>query len=543
MKTVSRLVALLAAGTSLFCLAVRAAEVDPLLTADSAVQPGVPKGEILHFTFSNSKVFPGTSRDYWIYVPAQYKADTSACLFVGQDGIQANAPTVFDNLISKGQMPVTIGVFSKPGIVPSRDKEAALDRFNRSFEYDGLGEAYAKFLIDELLPEVETKTTTDGRAIHISHSPNDRAIGGESSGAIAAFTVAWERTDSFRRVYSAIGTFVGLRGGDRYPILIRKTEPKPIRVFLQDGSNDHNLYGGDWWMANQTMERALQFAGYTVNHVWGEGGHNGKQSAEVFPDAMRFLWKDWPKPITAGTTGNAMMNDILIPGEEWHLVGEGYKGTDGTAVNVQGEVFFNDRANNRTYKISLDGQVSVFLADSHKGSGEIFGPDGRLFSVSAPNAELTAFSPDGKAASIATGIVHGNDVAIGHNGNIYVTDDPPASDPNAPSKVWLIRPNGQKQVVDTGLKFANGIALSPDQSLLYVDDYHSHWVYSYQIQADGSLDFKQRYDWLHEKDTEDDSGADGLRVDRDGRLYVTTHLGIQVCDQAGRVNCIIPTPN
>ena len=196
-------------------------------------------------------------------------------------------------------MPVTIGVFVMHGRVKA-PSDKALDRFNRSYEYDGLGDNYARFLLEELLPEVETKTAADGRPIRLSKDGNDRAIGGSSSGAICAFTAAWERPDAFRRVFSAIGTYVGLRGGNDYPTLIRKIEPKPIRIFLQDGSNDLNIYGGDWWMANQEMERALTFAGYEVNHVWGDGGHNGKHATEIFPDAMRWLWKDWPAPVKAG---------------------------------------------------------------------------------------------------------------------------------------------------------------------------------------------------------------------------------------------------
>ena len=160
-------------------------------------------------------------------------------------------------------------MFVTPGKVKALSDQA-LDRFNRSFEYDGLGDDYARFVLDELLPEVEKQSTTDGRAIHLSHDGNDRCIAGSSSGAICAFTAAWERPDAFRRVFSAIGTYVGLRGGNVYPTLIRKFEPKPIRVFLQDGNTDLNIYGGDWWMANQEMERALTFAGYEVNHAWGD---------------------------------------------------------------------------------------------------------------------------------------------------------------------------------------------------------------------------------------------------------------------------------
>ena len=215
----------------------------------------------------------GTTREVTIYVPKQYDGTKPACVYVNQDGVQWSAPTVFDNLIARGELPVIVGVFVRPGILKSPDAKTALDRFNRSVEYDGLGDAYARFLLEELLPAVETTTAADGRAIKLSRSGNDRAIGGSSSGAIAAFTAAWERPDEFSRVFSAIGTYVGLRGGDRYPTLIRKTEPKALRVFLQGGSNDNNIYGGDWWMANQTMERALTFAGYDVKHVWGAGAH------------------------------------------------------------------------------------------------------------------------------------------------------------------------------------------------------------------------------------------------------------------------------
>jgi sugar lactone lactonase YvrE/enterochelin esterase-like enzyme len=511
------------------------------LGPDSKPQPGVPKGEILKLTFDKSKIFPGTTRDYWIYVPAQYKPDQPACVFVCQDGIRYEAPTVFDNLIHKKEMPVTIGIFVAPGFVKAADDKPALSRFNRSFEYDGLGDNYARFLLDELLTDVETKKTSDGRAIKLSHNGNDRAIGGASSGAIAAFTAAWERPDAFSRVFSSIGTYVDLRGGMRYPSLIRTYEPKPIRIFMQDGSSDLNIYGGDWWMANQTMERALTFAGYEVQHTWGDGGHTENQAKAIFPDAMRWLWKDWPKPVMSGQSKNATLAAILLPGEGWQLVSEGYKDTEGPAVNAKGEVFFNDVSNSKTYKIALDNKVSQFIADSKKGNGQAFGPDGSLYAVAGGEQKVIAYSPDGATKVIAEGFA-GNDLVVAHNGNVYVTN-PPADNANDPSKVWLIKPNGEKTVVDTGIKYANGITLSPDQTLLYVADYRSHWVYSFVIQPDGTLGMKQRYYWLQVADTSDWSNADGMRTDRDGRLYVATRLGVQVCDQAGRVQCIIPTPN
>ena len=232
-----------------------------------------------------------------------------------------------------------------------------------------------------LLPEVEKKTTADGRPIKLSRDGNDRAIAGASSGAICAITAAWERPDSFRRVFSAIGT-------------------------------------------------------YEVNHDWGTGGHSGEHATRVFPDAMRWLWKDWPAPVKAGH-GSPQLQEILIPGEGWNLVGEGYRFTEGPAPNAQGEVFFNDIPNGKAYKIGLDGKVSLHIAETKHANGQAFGPDGRLYAAATGSGQILAYDSSG----------------------------------------------GNPDVV-----------------------------------------------------------AEGIRVDRDGRLYVTTLMGIQVCDQAGRVNCIIPTP-
>lgn len=527
-KTFTRRAAVTAA-LALFC-----GLVSGRASADEA-----PQGEVSRHTFEQSRIFPGTFREYWIYVPKQYDPAKPACVYVNQDGIQYNAPQVFDELIAKKEMPVTIGVFVMHGRVRAANPDEALDRFNRSFEYDGLGDAYARFILEEILPDVEQKKTADGRPIRLSKDGNDRAIGGASSGAICAFTAAWERPDAFRRVFSCIGTYVGLRGGNEYPTLVRKYEPKPIRVYLQDGRNDLNIYGGDWWMANQELERSLTFAGYEVQHIWGDGGHDLKHPTEIFPDAMRFLWKGWPEAPQSGA-GSPQLQEILIPGETWKLVGENYKFTEGPAVNARGEVFFNDVGDNKTYRIGSDGKPVVFLADSQRGDGQAFGPDGRLYAAAAAKEQVLAWDPQGNATVFAAGF-RGNDLVVRHDGGVYVTH--PGWNGTDPSQIVYVSPRGDKKVVDTGLRFSNGICLSPDQTLLYVADSRTHWVYSYQVQPDGSLAHKQKYFHLHVPDTAEDSGVDGLRVDRDGRLYCATRLGLQICDQAGRVNCIIPTPN
>jgi gluconolactonase len=512
-------------------------EVYPVDSA-SIEQAGIPKGEVLKFSFNQSKIFPGTTRDVSVYVPAQYRADKPACVYINQDGVQWKTPTVFDNLIYKNEMPVTIGVFVTPGKVVADNNSVELDRFNRSFEYDGLGDAYARFILTEILPEVEKQKTSDGRVIHLSRNGNDRAIGGSSSGAIAAFTAAWEHPEEFSRVFSAIGTYVALRGGERYPFLIRKYEPKPIRVFLQDGNNDLNIYGGDWWKANESMERALTFAGYEVNHVWGEGSHSGTHGAAIFPQAMRWLWKDWPKPVGKGASKNDYLSNLLISGEDWELVGQGYQFTEGTAADKNGVVYYQDIPTSKTYKVDLSGKLTTLNLDAKKASATGFSSDGIRYTVAGGTRQVLSYNASDKESVIADSIA-GNDIIIASNGNKYVTV-PDGTNPGG--KIYLIRPTGEKLVVDEGLRFPNGTALSPDQTQLYITESATHWVWVYKIKKDGTLAYKQRFGWLHAPDSEDNAWPDGLKCDTAGRIFVATRLGIQVMDQLGRVEAIIPVP-
>ena len=262
---------------------------------DAQPQEGVPRGEVTKLKWE-SKIFPGTVRDYWLYVPKQYDAAKSACVMVFQDGGsyvnvntngQFRVPTVFDNLIHKKEMPVTIGIFLNPGEVPAAEA-GAKGRSNRSFEYDSLGDQYARFLLEEILPEV-------GKTYNLTKDPEGRAICGISSGGICAWTVAWERPDAFRKVISHVGSFTNIRGGHVYPALIRKTEKKPIRIHLQDGAHDLDNLHGNWPLANQEMAAALKFANYDYKFEFGDGGHNGKHGGAILPDALRWLWRDYAK--------------------------------------------------------------------------------------------------------------------------------------------------------------------------------------------------------------------------------------------------------
>ena len=508
---------------------------DYKLGPDSQFNPDVPHGTVTKRTFvaGAQSLFPGTVRDYWVYVPKQYDGQRPACLMVFQDGggyVSTNGswrvPLVFDNLIAKNEMPLTIGVFINPGVVPALNT-TALPRYNRSHEYDGLGDHYVRFLSEELLPEVQ-------KEFLITMDPNGRGIAGASSGAIAAFTAAWERPDLFRRVFSTIGTYVGLRGGHNYPILVRKFEPRPLRVFLQDGYNDQNIYGGNWWVANQDMYSALAWAGYEVKKEWGTGGHDSKQGGAIFPDAMRWLWRGYPAPIEPGVGTNGPLAQVLIPGEGWQLVGKGYKFPGGLCANEKGEVYFADMPENRIFKIGVDGEVVAFRSNAEGAQGLAVGVKGELLATVPASQRVVSYSGKDAETFLATD-TGCKELTVGNDGVCYFTD------PDGRS-VKRLGAKGKVITLDTGIEFPSGICLTPDQSLLLVSSVVSQFVYSFQIQTDGTLANRQPYYHLHLPDDPRGSGGDGMCVDADGRLYVSTHLGVQFCDQAGRVNGILAKP-
>ncbi len=293
-----------------------AAPVDDIykLGPDSQPQAGVPMGKVTEWSELPSQAYPGTLHDYCVYVPAQYDSKTPAALMVFQDG-QAwhrltgdyRVPIVFDNLIYRREMPVTIAVFINPGRKPDQPKASAKDwgdrSSNRPQEYNSLDDKYARVIVEELLPVIT-------KQYNISPNPADRAIAGASSGAIAAFVVAWHRPDQFTKVLSTIGSFVNLRGGHVLPDMIRQSERKPLRLFLQDGSNDNRgLRPGadpstykadrDWYLQNRKMVAALTEKGYDLNYSFGIGSHSGKHGGMIFPEMLRWLWRDHPRPDTA----------------------------------------------------------------------------------------------------------------------------------------------------------------------------------------------------------------------------------------------------
>jgi len=310
--------ACLAAGIAVSAAADERRPGDYPLTPESLVQANVRHGRLEGPFEFHSKLFPNTVRRYWIYVPANYDASRPPNLLVFQDGQRATNPdgslrvqNVLDNLIAKGDIPSTLGVFVTPGNV-SEHYPANLGMSNpdhRAEEYDALSDTYARMLIEELLPEVAKSYT-------FTSDPKRRAIGGTSSGAIASFTVGWTHPEAFGNVISAIGSYtsIGYRqatatmpavyGGDTYPGLIRKSKIRPLRIFIQDGSNDLDNEHGNWFLANQQMVKSIEWANanadtwklgparYDLKYVWGDGGHSDQHGGQLLPDILRWIWRD-----------------------------------------------------------------------------------------------------------------------------------------------------------------------------------------------------------------------------------------------------------
>lgn len=271
--------------------------------------------EIIKFTHkSSNSYYPGTEREVQVYVPDAYDGTSAACLYVGLDGILCNAPHVIDSLIAAGKMPVTIGVFVQPGVI--KDKDGNVLRYNRSNEFDMTSDRFVRFLEAEVLPAVERLHTAKGLPIKLMHEGN--MIFGLSSGGIAAFVAAWHRPDLFSRVFSGVGTFVAMRGGNDLQAIVRKSEPRALRVFLQDGTNDvWNPLFGHWYEGNRMLATALDFAGYDARYDWSDCYHGVKRASEIFPEVMEWMWHDWPSAPKAGHTHNNLLDTMLVEGSSW----------------------------------------------------------------------------------------------------------------------------------------------------------------------------------------------------------------------------------
>ncbi len=255
---------------------------------DSAAREEVPAGETIEFDWNHSAIYPGTTRRFWVHVPAQYDPTAPAALMVFQDGTwnldpqgRVRGAIVLDNLIHQRDIPVTIGVFVEPGLF-----EGAAEPKNRSAEYDAFDDRYVTFLLTEIIPVVQARWS-------ISDDPGGWGICGGSSGGNCAFTAAWMRPDKFRRVICSVSSFTQMPGGNPYPKLIPTVPHKPLRIFMQMAHRD--LYWNEpeynWLANNLRVAAALAEAGYDFRVVLGDGGHSSNHDGVLLPDALRWLWR------------------------------------------------------------------------------------------------------------------------------------------------------------------------------------------------------------------------------------------------------------
>lgn len=507
------------------------ATVPAAVASGPRFDPRAPKGAIKEFAFAESRVFPGTRRTGSVFIPAQYNSAKPACVYVRQDGYNRAEKSLLESLIAVGDMPVTVGVFVRPGDLPA-PMRGTMGRRNRCFEYDAVSDDYVRFLVEELLPFVAKEFN-----LNLSTNGNDRCIAGGSSGGIAAFNAAWQRPDAFSRVYANSGSFVAFRGGHEFPTLVRKYEPKPVRAYLTTGMHDMVNCAGDWYLLDQEMDKAMSFSAYDYFFRAIDGPHVAGWN-EYFPEAMRFIWKGWPEPVKAGA-GAPRVRDVLVPGEDWSLAAGGYGDGRGPACNAKGEVFFADPAADTVCRIGLDGKAAVFASGAGHASAVAVGPKGEVYTVSQATGKVMCYEESAAARVVAENIP-GSYVLARPDGTLFITG--PGAAPGARSRLWHVK-EGAATVVNSDLKRATGLAFRPDQWLLAVADGDSKWAFSFQINNDGSLANGERFFWLHVPDWEDDAGAESLCYAKEGQLLAATRFGIQICADDGPAQVILPMPD
>ncbi|MFM8893603.1 MAG: alpha/beta hydrolase-fold protein, partial [Planctomycetia bacterium] len=437
---------------------------------DAVPRDDVPRGRIEPMPRRESQVFPGTSRDWSLYVPAQYRAEAPAAIMIFQDGHayrdpngRFRVPVVFDNLIARGDMPPTIAVFIDPGHETSKPEiKSPWQASNRSLEYDSLGGRYARFLVEEIMPAVEARFA-------IAKDPSMRAVCGMSSGGICSFTAAWERPDSFGRVLSHIGSFTNIRGGDAYPSLVRKTEPKPIRVALEDVGGDVDNEFGNWPLANRQMAAALGAMGYDTRFDYADGfGHDGDHAGALFPDTLRWLWRTQPHEARFDTSdklgGDRAIRRQLVPGESWTVVADGLGFTDATCTDPEGNFWFCDMKAPAIWRVDAATAAKSEIA-KEAVSGLEFGPDGMLYGCQGGKQRIVSIDPrSGAVTEVATGVAP-NDLAITAGGHLFFTDTKQgrvchvATGATRPAEV---------RTVAEGIAGPNGIVLTRDGGTLAV---------------------------------------------------------------------------
>jgi hypothetical protein len=436
-----------------------------------------------------------------------------------------------------------IGIFLNPGTIPPAVPGAA-PRNNRSFEYDALGDRYARFLVEEILPEV-------GRRYNLAQDGNSRAIMGGSSGACCAFNVAWERPAAFARVLSIVGSYTAMRNGHTLAPLVRLTERKPLRVFLESGAEDFKIYAGDWYLANQDLLSALRYAGYEVSHAWADhAGHNDYHGSSIFPGALRWLWQDYPAPVRAGKSRQPVMQ-VVLSGEGWLQVDGEYPSASAVAANAAGDVFFASAADECIYRISGDGTPRIWAKRVAQVAAMTFGPDGSLYASQPGHRRVVKLSPEGKMETWLKHIAAAG-ITFAANGNAYL------SEPEA-QKLWLVTPAGERKAVsvdsgggvepnksgaDVAVVTPWAVQVFGDGGQLIVSDAHGLAAWLCTIRVDGTLGDAAPYFRPVVVDGDTTPGVTAIALSAKGWPAFASTAGIQLgMRSGGLITGLISSPS
>ena len=544
----------------------------PNFGPDSEVQPGVPKGTLTKAVLPPGKIYPGVPHDYQVYVSAKVDPAKPApyMIFLDGNGYAGNGtriPVVLDNLIAKGELPPMAAIFINPGVLPPASPDTQLSRFSRDWEYDDVRPNFSHFLLEELIPAV-------AKTVNLSTNPDDHAIAGTSTGAVGAFMAAWYRPDVFHRVLYLIGTFVDMRGANNVPFWIRKTEPRPLRIFLQDGSADIDSYAGNWPLQNQSMDAAMKFAGYDHKFEYYQGeAHSTRRASEQMPDILRWLWRGYPEPIAQnapelvpipagrgpapgnaaagrGAGGNAAAGrgpgrgpsfrqpayNVVTPDKPWEPVPGDYSAATSIGVNKTGDVFFADSKTNTLYRVGSDGKPVVFKQNAGGAKGLRGGADGRLYAIQSASRRIVSYAPDGAEKVVASN-VDAADLALTNSGNIYYTDP-------VHKTIVLLDAKGQRRTVyqGGGIEAPAALVLTPDQAFLNVNDARTREPWSFQVMTDGSLQNGAPFFRMETSTQNTLDSAPQIAMDNAGNMYRGTVLGIEMESGSGRMDMILNPP-
>lgn len=521
------------------------------LGPDSQHNPAIPHGTVTHYMLPPGAIYPGVPHAYWVYTPPHYDRSKPAPFMIFLDGSTflrdtQRAPDVFDNLIAKHELPPLIGIFIDPGVLPALSDDAQ-SRYERIFEYDSISDRFSRFLLTELLPTIS-------KTYPLSTNPDDHAIGGNSTGAVGSFIAAWRRPDQFHRVLSFIGTYVAMKGADSLPGLVRKTEPKPIRIFMQDGDNDHltpnqpwgSSFAGSWPINNQVMYAALEYAGYDVTFVHGVGAHDNVQSAAILPDALRWLWRGYPQPIAArnpsamdqpGWDPRGKPSTIVSLDKPWEPVTGAYSSAVSPVADEQGNVYFSDPAASRIYKVDADsGSVAVFKEHTESATALAIAPDGTLYAMQPERHRLVAYAAGGEKI-IANGFT-ANAFALTKSGRLYYAD----TDHRILGFIDPVTNRSRNFPVTEQIAQPSALALSPDQAMLIVADAQSRFSWSFQLDHDGAPINGEPFYRLEQPESGWLSHTEAVAEDTLGQVYFATPFGVEMCEANGRVATILNSP-